>query len=364
MDAPRTVGVEEELLLVDPETRATTARAAEVLKKDRERGDGLDKELFRHQIETRTEPETSLDAIEKQLVAWRREAAEVAGEVGLAVVASGTAPIGGEPHVSDDDRYRDMVDYFGETARTGTTCGCHVHVAIESAEEGVGVIDRIVPWLPVLLAVSANSPYWAARDTGYASWRSQAWTRWPSAGSTEAFGSVERYAETSRMLQMTGAARDDGMLYYDARLSTKQPTVEVRVLDVCADVDDAVLAASLVRGLVETAAEEWAADKPHEPWRAEILRACSWRAGRWGLAGTLVHPLQRDLAPARDVLGALVAYVRPSLERAGELERVQDGVERVLRGGGATRQRAAYERSGSVEGVVDDLIARTQAQPH
>lgn len=369
MDDIRTVGVEEELLLIDPDSRTTSAGSAAVLKAHREHGGGrypraasdeLDHELFRHQLETRTEPSTSLDDIEQQLVAARRTAAEAAAAEGLVVIASGIVPLGGdEPRVSPNDRYRDMVETFGETARRGQTCGCHVHVAIDSPDEGVGIIDRIVPWLPVLVALSANAPYVEGRDTGYASWRQQAWSRWPSAGSTEPFGSVEGYRESAEQLKMTGAARDDGMLYYDARLSTGQPTVEIRVLDACTDPADAVLAAALVRGLVQTAAHEWAEARTAPRWRSEVLRASTWRASRWGLTNTLVHPLVRELRPAREVLGALVDRVRPVLQRAGDLDRVGDGVERVLRAGGATRQRAAFERTGSVEGVVDDLIART-----
>jgi carboxylate-amine ligase len=225
----------------------------------------------------------------------------------------------------------------------------------------VGVIDRIVAWLPVLVAIGANSPFAEGRDTHYASWRSQAWMRWPSAGSTEAFGSLQGYREASRQLLMTGAARDEGMLYFDARLSANQPTVEVRVLDSCTDHEDAVLAAALVRGLVVTAAREWKEERPLDRWRSELLRACHWRAARMGLTSTLVDPRARELRPARDVLAALVDHVRDVLEEAGDLERVTAGVERVLRAGGATRQRAAYERSGSVEGVVDDLLARTEA---
>jgi carboxylate-amine ligase len=278
------------------------------------------------------------------------------------VVASGIVPVGGDdPQVSPNDRYRDMVETFGETARTGQTCGCHVHVAIDSPEEGVAVIDRITPWLPVLVAVAANSPYFEGRDTTYASWRSQAWTRWPSAGPTEAFESVEQYEETSRLLKMTGAARDDGMLYYDARLSKGQPTVEIRVLDVCTDLADTLLCAALIRGLVQTAADAWAAGEERDRWRAEVLRACTWRASHVGLSDTLVHPALRELRPAREVLDALVEHIRPALEQAGDLERVRAGVERVLQAGGATKQRAAFERTGTVEGVVDDLIKRTEA---
>ena len=376
MDTPRTVGVEEELLLIDPDTRTISPRSNEVVRAARDDGAGeeerpgrphpatdeLDQELFLHQVETQTDPATSLEDIERQLVAGRRTAGTAAAAAGLKVVASGIVPIGGDdPQVSPNDRYRDMVDTFGETARTGQTCGCHVHVTIDSPEEGVGIIDRITPWLPVLIAVSANSPYFEGRDTNYASWRSQAWSRWPSAGPTEAFGSLAGYEETARLLMLTGAARDDGMLYFDARLSTGQPTVEIRVLDVCTDVADTVLCAALIRGLVQTAADAWAAGEPLDRWRAEILRAANWRAAHVGLTDALLHPGTRELAPARDVLAALVAHVRPALEDVGDLDRVCEGVERVLQAGGATRQRAAFERTGGVEGVVDDLIARTEA---
>jgi carboxylate-amine ligase len=367
----RTVGVEEELLLVDPETRAVRARSVEVLKANREHGSGrhphsssdeLDQELFLHQIETRTDPTTDLDDVASQLVAARRTAGEAASSAGLGVIASGIVPIqGDEPHVSPNERYRAMVELFGETARTGSTCGTHVHVAIDSPEEGVGVIDRIVPWLPVLVAVGANSPFAAGHDTQYASWRSQAWMRWPSAGATEVFETVEGYREASRMLMMTGAARDLGMLYFDARLSASQPTVEIRVIDACTDHEDTVLAAALVRGLVATAAAEWAQGRPLERWRAELLRASHWRAARMGLSNTLVHPRERELRPARDVLSALVDHVHDALEESGDLGRVSEGVDRVLRAGGATKQRSAYERGGSVEAVVDDLLVRTEA---
>ncbi|MDH2416614.1 glutamate--cysteine ligase [Nocardioides sp. CER19] len=366
----RTVGVEEELLLVDPDTRAVSSRSAEVLKANREHGSGrdpqtssdeLDQELFLHQIETRTDPTTDLDDVARQLVAARRTAGEAAVSAGLGVIACGIVPIeGSEPQVSPNERYRAMVETFGETARNGSTCGTHVHVAIDSPEEGIGVIDRIAPWLPVLVAVGANSPFAAGRDTNYASWRSQAWMRWPSAGATEAFESVEGYREAARMLLMTGAARDEGMLYFDARLSVTQPTVEIRVLDACTDHEDAVLAAALVRGLVVTAAREWADEWPLDRWRAELLRASHWRAARMGLSNTLVHPRERELRPAREVLEALVDHVRDVLEEAGDLDRVVEGVDRVLRAGGASRQRAAYERGGSIESVVDDLLSRTE----
>jgi carboxylate-amine ligase len=234
----------------------------------------------------------------------------------------------------------------------------HVHVAIESDEEGVRCIDRITPWLPVLLAMSTNSPYADGGDTGYASWRTQQWSTWPSAGPTEAFGSVAGYRRACARMLASGAARDTGMLYFDARLSEAHPTLEVRVLDAVTDPEDVGLLTALVRGLVETAASDgWPAEQP--VWRAEELRAARWRASRYGTTDRLLDPTTRELRPARDVVSALVDLVADRLEAAGDTERVVRGADRVLAATGAARQRAVYERTGSLEGVVDDVLART-----
>jgi len=264
-----------------------------------------------------------------------------------------------EPVISDNDRYRDMAETFGQVARRGTTCGMHVHVAIDSDEEGVRCIDRITPWLPVLLAVSSNSPYDEGLDTGYASWRTQLWSTWPSAGPTEPFGTVAGYRRAGERMIASGAARDAAMLYFDARLSEGQPTLEVRILDAVTDPQDVGLLAALVRALVETAVDGWPDAVP--VWRAEELRAARWRASRYGLADQLLDPHTHTLRPAREVLGRLVELVSTRLDAVGDSDRVAHGVERVLGATGAARQRAAFERTGSVEGVVDDLLARTAA---
>ena len=368
----RTLGIEEELLLIDPASRMVVPGAPRVLKQFREHGrgrwgagpatDALDQELFRHQLETRTDPTRDAGDAFAQLVTARRTAGEAARAADLAAVACGFVPLGGERAVvTANDRYRAMTEVFGQVAREGGTCGMHVHVAIDSPEEGVGVLDRIRPWLPVLLALSANSPFGAGRDTGYASWRSQVWSQWPSAGVTERFETLAGYREACAALIATGAARDPGMIYFDARLSASQPTVEIRICDVCTDAGEAIVVAALVRGLVETAAADWAADTAAPGYRAELLRAATWRAARYGVAESLVHPVARELRPAGEVLAALVDQVGPALEAAGDLDRVQAGVEQAVRASGAIRQRAAFERTGSIEGVVDDLIERTEA---
>jgi len=264
------------------------------------------------------------------------------------------------PITTPGQRYQRMVERFGLLAAEQLTCGCHVHVQVDSGEEGVAVIDRIRVWLPVLLALSANSPFWQGQDSEYASFRAQVWSRWPSAGPTQIFGSHAGYEATIQEMLGTGTLLDSGMIYFDARLSRNFPTVEVRVCDVCPFGDDVVLLASLARGLVETAAREWRAGRPPLQTRVELLRLASWRAARYGLVGELVHPCTGSPAPARAVVADLVEYVRPALADAGDLPVVRDLLAALLgRGSGACAQREVQRRTGSLPAVVAQMVAHT-----
>ncbi len=330
----RTVGVEEEFLLVDLAGRPVGVAAAAV------EAATVERELMEQMLETGTKPCLEARELAEQLGARRRTAALAARDAGARLVALGTSPLPGTVTVTEDPRYQRMQVEFGLTAREQLTCGCHVHVEVADADEGVAVLDRMGPWLPVLLALSANSPFWQGEDTGYSSYRSQVWRRWPTAGPTEPFGSAAAYTEVVDALLASGAALDPGMVYFDARLSQRYPTVEVRAADVCLRPQDALLLAVLVRGLVETSARSAADGAPAPRTRAELLRAAAWRAGRFGLGGTLVHPLTGSPAPAGEVVDALLARLRPVLDEQGDWElatALWDDLR--VRGNGADEQR-------------------------
>ncbi len=354
----RSVGVEEEMLLVDPVSGEARAVAGAVMAAAGD--DDLQLELQREQLETGTRPCVSLADLGREVRRCRALAAQAAQRSGAAIAAVGTAPMVVDPAITGKRRYRQMAAEFGLTAHEQLTCGCHVHVQVASDEEGVAVLDRIRQWLPVLLALSANSPFWQGRDSGYASFRYQAWGRWPSAGPTELFGSAQAYHEVVQAMADTGTVLDTGMIYFDARLSRQYPTIEVRVADVCLEADDAVLIAALVRALVETAARQWRDDQPASAARGELLRLASWRASRSGLDGPLVDPLTSRPVAAHAVAKQLMAHVTPALADAGDLPVVTGLLADLLaRGNGADRQRAAYQRSGRILDVVRDVTART-----
>jgi carboxylate-amine ligase len=313
----RTIGVEEELLLVDPDNGVPQAMSVDIIRYAHEHG---------------------------EVPRGRRQVPD------------------GVPDPMSGETLETEADAYALTADEQLTCGCHVHVSVTSPEEGVAVLDRIRPWLPPLLALSANSPFWHGHDTGYASWRQQVWGRWPSSGPTEPFESAKAYRATVEAMLGTGALLDEGMIYFDARLSRRYPTVEIRVADVCLNADDTVLIAALVRGLVDTASRAWQAGEPPDPIRTELLRLAMWRASRSGLRGELVHPVTRRAAPVTAVLSALRDHVAAALAHSGDLETVDELLHRVLkRGNGACAQRSVYMRNRDVTAVVSDAVHRTTA---
>jgi glutamate---cysteine ligase / carboxylate-amine ligase len=353
----RKIGIEEELMLVDPATGRLTAVSQPAVDANEADAEVV-QELFLQQIETSTPPCHDADELLAGLRAGRRAVGEAAAAAGVRAVAM-AAPVLPE---EDEDftpktRYRKIQSEYGELARQALVCAMHTHVDVDSDEEAVRVVDGIRPWLPLLVALSANSPFWHGRDTGHASWRSQVWNRWPTAGAGQPFGDVQTYREVSDRLLGWGAGLDTGMLYYDVRLARDLPTVEVRVADVCTDVEDAVLVALLTRALVATTA----VDTEPASWRGDLLRAATWRAAKVGLSDGLVHPVEERLVSPREVFGATLAYVRPALEEAGDLDAVSDGFERLVsRGNGATRQHRVQEVGGDLRQVVEDLARRTE----
>jgi carboxylate-amine ligase len=356
------MGVEEEFLLVDPESGRPVAVGGAVLAgtpgpTEDEDGAGLTGELQREQLETGTRPCTELDELATELRTVRAQAVSAAAVAGAALAPLATSPVPVEPTLTPARRYQRMAHRFGLTVAEQLTCGCHVHVEIDSAEQGVAVLDRIRPWLAPLIALSANSPFWRGTDSGYASYRSQVWSRWPSAGCYELFGTVAGYRAFVDTALATDTVLDEGMLYLDARLSRTHPTVEIRVADVCREPEDAILVAALVRGLVETAVAEWRSGVGPDPVRTEILRLAAWRAGRSGVCGSLLSPGTWRPEPAETVLATLLEHVAPALDACGDLGAVRALLAGVLqRGSGAQRQRAVFEREGSLAAVVRDAV--------
>ncbi|MCU1594447.1 MAG: putative Carboxylate-amine ligase [Frankiales bacterium] len=354
VDIGRTLGVEEEYALVGPD--GALADAPEVAATaHRLIGDSATPEISTSQLEVVTLICDSLSMVRSQIELLRRTAVQAAAEHDCRVLASGTHPFSSwrDQRMSKGDVYKRLVERWGLLARQQLITAQHVHVGVP-ADLCVPVLDRIGPDLPLLLAMSASSPYWEGEDTGYASYRSMWFSRWPVVGTLPVLGTRAAYDALVASLIATGVAESPSRLYWDARPSERFPTVEVRVADTMPLLDDAVLHAALVRSLVRVAARE----DDFLPVPPDLVRAARWRAARFGLEGSLLDPATGALVPAAELVRDLLRRVREDLEELGDWDEVSTLAEELLaRGTSSTRQRRVFAQEGSLEAVVSSVVA-------
>ncbi|MCW2887613.1 MAG: glutamate---cysteine ligase / carboxylate-amine ligase [Streptosporangiaceae bacterium] len=355
------VGVEEEFHTVDLETRRLMPRADSLLQQlpaDRFSG-----ELQRSVVETNSRPFVRLIDLVEDLAALRRGVVTAAEPLGLGIVAAGTVPIVDLEalKVTPDPRYENMLEEYQILAREQLICGAQVHVDVGDRDLAVAVSHRVSAWLPSLLALSASSPFWLGMDSGYASYRTVLWQRWPTTGPVPSLESADEYDRMVQDLIRTGVITDPGMIYFDVRPSAHLPTVELRLCDACPRVEDVALLAGLFRALVIVEMDAVRTGRPQLPVRTELVRATTWRAARSGLEGELVDPLSGRPMPAGKVLRRLLHELRPTLENNGDWDLVAELAEASMaRGSSAARQRRAFA-GGGLEEVVDLLLAETRA---
>lgn len=356
-----TLGVEEEFHVVAPESWRVTNDGGRVLQHLPDGSDHFTGELLQSAVETCTPVCDDLAGVRRELEATRLSVVTAARAAGRRLAAAGTMPFAvAEPEITDGARYADILALHQRVALEQVVCGCHVHVGIADPETAVAIANRVSPWLPVLLALSANSPYHGGIDTGFASYRTVVWTRWPSATPWPGFGSVAGYEELVRDLIATGAITDRGQIYWDLRLSQDNPTLEFRIADACLSIDETLLQAALCRALVRTAWQEIAAGLPAPTVGREVLMAARWKAARFGLQGDLVDVRVPVARPARDVVDGLLDHVDDALRVDRCRDEVRTLVEVALREGtGSQRQRQVQETGGSLHDVVEMLVHET-----
>jgi carboxylate-amine ligase len=357
--AAPTLGVEEEFLLLDPVSGEVVPTAPELLGQ-LAGVSWAEGELMRFQVEAVTDICTGLGQLRAELATHRWAVAALAEGLGCLLVAAGTAPEGasGLAHLTPSVRYLELARRSPSLLSGSGTCGCHVHVGVASRELGVQALNRLRPWLPTLLALSANSSLTGGGDSGWASWRHRMQTRWPTARPPPVCPSAAAYDAVVAGLIRRKAALDRPNVKFLARLSPRYPTVEVRVADVCLDLDDAVLLAGLVRALVTTAIQEADDGVPVPAAPAGRIQAAVLAAARHGLDGPGLDPWSGARVAQRSLLDRLLGHVEDALARSGDDQEVAALVGRLdERGPGAVRQRA-MRASGASGGELAAALAR------
>ncbi|TLK52859.1 YbdK family carboxylate-amine ligase [Glutamicibacter sp. V16R2B1] len=351
-DTLNTFGVEEEFFLLDGETGLPAVPRGELLGLGTHRLEGeIQKEWLACQIEFATgvcqSPQDGLD----QLRTFRRKLASAAQAEGLMAVGLGAVPaISTETAtVTDTERYQRIAQHMPGIAAEHYLSGQHIHVGIENREDGIVAMNALRPWLPLLLAISANSPYWRAADTGFASWRTIQYRRWSVQGIPPAFKDSRDYDRRLGRVLASDVVLDSGHVGWAMRLSENQPTVEIRVADSQMRAADSVLLALLVRGLVDQAVKYPSRNREFDP---EFLDIAFWQAAKHGLDGPLLNPWTSSTTSTEAFLQTLLTHIEPALRDSGDYEYVRQELEEtVRRGNGARRQRQAF-----AQGSLSELL--------
>ena len=355
-----TIGMEEEYFLVDPSTGAAVPRAREITGSH----DQFDDELHQALVETGTPVCSHLVDLRDTIVRRRSQLEELANERRLAVISAGTVALTDLDHqqVTDSGRFHRMLDDYGLVARQQLIAAAQTHIGFADRNECVAVMLRVRPWMPVLLALTASSPFFDGQDTGFASYRTQVWSRWPTSGMPWRFESWQHYRDVVATLVASGMLADEKMIYAWLRPSLHVPTLEFRIADAASTIDEAVMVAGLSRALARTEAVAFRAGRDPVEWRPEMLDLAVWQSSRHGLDGGLADPLAEPLSgavgDAGDVVHHLLEHVGAHLGDETERVMVVDAVERVLdEGNSATRQRRVSEGVGGLAGVSTALAA-------
>lgn len=369
---PFTIGIEEEYLLVDRETRdVATDPPEEMLERCKAlHGNQITPEFLRAQIEIGTKVCKTAAEARDQLAELRRAIVETADEYGLAPIASSTHPFARWQwqKLTDKDRYHALNRDMQASARRLLICGMHVHVGIEDNDLRIDLMNQITYFLPHLLALSCSSPFWAGANTGLQSYRLTVFDGMPRTRLPERFNSFEEYERHVGVLVSSGLIEDATKIWWDIRPSARYQTLEMRVTDVCTRIDDAVCVAALTASIMSMLYRLRIENKRWRLYAPMLIQENRWRAMRYGTDSGLVDFGRGELLPYSQLLDEMLELVAEDAEALGCVDEVNTARDILERGNSARQQLERYrevrDQGGSEEdalrSVVDLLIENTR----
>lgn len=372
IEAPEfTVGIEEEYLLVDKETRSLLVDPPQTLMAEAEElcGTQVSSELLQSQIEIGTKVCHSVQEAHEDLAHLRRSVIEVAGRHGLAPIAASTHPFSRwtEQKHTRKDRYDELTTEMQGAARRLVICGMHVHVGISDDELRIDLMNQLSYFLPHLLALSCSSPFWLGQDTGLKSYRLTIFDALPRTGLPERFASYAEYERHIGILMEAGLIDDATRIWWDLRPSARFPTLETRIMDVCTKLEDTISLAALLMCILRMLYRLRTRNQRWRIYTPMLIRENRWRAMRYSFDEGLIDLAKGAVVPFADMLDELCSLVSEDARALG-CEKEVAGVHNILsRGTSAHRQLRDYElerASGasvedSLKSVVDTLIRDT-----
>jgi carboxylate-amine ligase len=361
-----TLGVEEELMILDGKTFALANEIDTILEAHQGDGPGEVKpELLQSVLEIATPPSKDVAEAAEHITRLRREVAEAAESRGLAIGSAGTHPtaLWEEMRVSADPRYRELIAALRFIARQEIIFGLHVHVGIDDAEKAIHICNGMRVHVPILLALSANSPYWRADETGLSSTRMPIFRAFPRVGIPPYYKDWADYESRIGFMVEAGVMADHTYLWYDVRPHPKFGTVEVRAMDAQTHVEHTIALTALIQAMTKELAEHFEAGEQLGDYPYEMLDENKWLAARHGLGGELVDLPERRMVPSKELARRLYDRLREHAQELGSENELEGVLDLLEKGTGASRQRVVYEANHDWTELLSEIVKATVPEP-
>jgi glutamate---cysteine ligase / carboxylate-amine ligase len=373
---PLTLGIEEEYMIIDPQTRELSSSVHEVLESGRDvLGDQLKAEFMQSQVEIGTHVCRDIHEARADLLRLRRTVSEIAQANGRRIAAAATHPFSrwDAQNITQGERYDELRTHMQDVARRLLIFGMHIHLGFGTDDSAraltIDTMNQIRYFLPHILALSTSSPFWHGRNTGLKSYRCVVFENLPRTGIPPLFNSYEEYDSYLNLLTKVGAlgAKDATKIWWDARPNVRIGTLEIRVPDVCTTVDEAVCIAAVIQALVAKMLKLRAQNQTWRLYRTEFIRENKWRASRFGIDGELIDFGAEQAKSVSQLWSEILDFVDDVLDEYGLRKDVEYVQTIIAKGTSADRQIAAYNAAISdgctnkeaLIRVVDHLVAET-----
>jgi glutamate---cysteine ligase / carboxylate-amine ligase len=357
-----TLGIEEEFQIIDPETRELRSHIQQIL------GDGkvmlneqIKPEMHQSVVELGTDICGDVGHAREQVIRLRSELAAMAGRGGLKIASAGTHPFSHwfDQHITEGERYAEIVKDMQQVARANLIFGLHVHVGIPDRQTAIHVMNQARYFLPHLYALSTNSPFWVGRNTGLKGYRLKVFERFPRTGTPDAFESLSEYEDFLKLLIKTGCVDNAKKIWWDIRLHPFFDTLEIRICDAQSRVDDTLALAALIQAIVVKLHKLLYRNTTFRVYRRRLIDENRWRASRYGLDGKMIDFGREAEAETRVLLSELLDFIGTEVDELGSRREIAH-IERIIREGtGADRQIAAWEKQRNMHDVVDLIVDET-----
>lgn len=358
-----TLGIEEEFQTIDPVTRELRSHMSKIVEGGQiTLHERVKAEMHQAVVEVGTNICHNIQEARAEVTELRRHIIELADQQNLLVAAAGTHPFSDwqDQLITPNERYDALIDEMRDVARGNLIFGLHVHVGIESRQEGIQILNAVRYFLPHIYALSTNSPFWCGRNTGFKSYRSKVFDKFPRTGIPEFFASASEYDEYINLLVKTNCIDNGKKIWWDIRLHPYFETIEFRICDIPMRIDETICLAALMQALVAKMHKLLKQNLSFRPYRKVLINENKWRAARYGIQGKLIDFGKQEEVPYRDLCGELLDFVDDVLDELGSRKEVEYIKEILDHGTGADRQLSVFEQTGDLKKVVDYIVEETR----